>query len=108
MIGGDTHNGNPLLTYTNGAGVLLGDDGDGSFFEVTGQKQVPNHGWGAPATMDDVRIYERVLSTNEIYQIYSGTETGGSSSGGGGGVTNSNNRPSFRVRNARIGRMIRP
>lgn len=86
MIGGDTHNANPLLTYTNGAGVLKGDDGDGSFFEVTGAKQVPNHGWGGFCTMDDVRVYNRVLSTNEMYQIMMKLE--GSGSTGGGGPTN--------------------
>jgi len=110
MIGGDTHNGNPLLTYTNGSGTLLGDDGDGSFFEVTGAKQVPNHGWGAPATMDDVRIYERVLGTNEIDQIYRNNESGGGVSGGGGGSggsTNSSGLQSFRAINARIGRVVR-
>lgn len=105
MIGGDTHNANPLLTYTNGVGTLLGDDGDGSFFEVTGAKQVPNHGWGGFCTMDDVRIYNRVLDTNELNQIMMRLE--GSGSSGGGGSTNSSDRQ-FRVRDARIGRIIRP
>lgn len=108
MIGGDTHNANPLLTYTNGVGTLLGDDGDGSFFEVTGAKQVPNHGWGGFCTIDDVRIYNRILDTNELDQIYRRTETGGGSSAGGGGSTNSSGGRQFRVRDARIGRMIRP
>lgn len=85
QIGGDTHNANPLLTYTNGAGVLKGDDGDGSFFEVTGAKQVPNHGWGGFCTLDDVRVYNRVISTNEMYQIMMKLEGSGSTGGGGGG-----------------------
>lgn len=87
QIGGDTHNANPLLTYLDTNGVLRGDDGNGTFFEVTGAKQVPNHGWAGFATMDDVRIYNRVLTTNEIWMIYSGAEgsTGGGSGGGGGG-----------------------
>lgn len=81
MIGGDTHNGNPLLTYLNTNGVLRGDDGDGTFFEVTGAKQVPNHGWGGFCTIDDVRIYNRVLSTNEWLSIMMETEGTGSGSG---------------------------
>lgn len=85
QIGGDTHNANPLLTYLNTNGVLRGDDGDGSFFEVTGAKQVPNHGWGGFCTIDDVRIYNRVLSTNEWLSIMMETESTG---GGGGGPTN--------------------
>lgn len=107
-VGGDSHNGNPWLVKPDGTG----DDGDGTFFEVTGAKQVPNHGWLGPGSMDDFRIYERVLSTNEIYQIYSGTETGGGSSGGGwsGGGSSTNSQQSlnqFRTINARIGRIIR-
>lgn len=90
MIGGDTHNGNPLLTYTNGSGTLLGDDGDGSFFEVTGAKQVPNHGWGGFCTIDDVRIYNRVLDTNEMYQIMMKLEGSGSTNPGGGSGPSSN------------------
>lgn len=81
-IGVDTHNGKGILTYTNEAGVLLGDDGDGTMYEVTGAKQLPNNGW-MRGRMDDVRIYNRVLSTNEIWQIFTDTETGGGSSGGG-------------------------
>ncbi|MCC7375777.1 MAG: hypothetical protein IT581_14055 [Verrucomicrobiales bacterium] len=92
MIGGDTHNANPLLTYLTTNGVLRGDDGDGTFFEVTGAKQVPNHGWGGFCTMDDFRVYNRVLSTNELDSIMRKTEgsgSGGGGGGGGGGSTNS-------------------
>lgn len=104
MIGGDTHNGNPWLVTPAG----VGDDGDGTFFEVTGVKQIPNHGFLGEAVMDDVRIYERVLTTNELYQIASNTETGGGSSVGGGGSTNNQGQITIRSRVARIGRMIRP
>ena len=86
QIGGDTHNANPLRTYLHTNGVLRGDDGNGTFYEVTGAKQVPNHGWAGFATMDDVRIYNRVLTTNEIWMIYSGAE--GSTGSGGSGPTN--------------------
>jgi len=108
MIGGDTHNGNPWLVTPAG----VGDDGDGTFFEVTGVKQIPNHGFLGEAVMDDVRIYDRVLGTNELYQIASNTETGGGVSGGGGGggggsSTNSNGLQRFRANTARIGRIIR-
>lgn len=106
QIGGDTHNGNPWLVTPAG----VGDDGDGSFYEVTGAKQVPNHGWLGPGDMDDVRIYERVLTTNEIYQIASGTESGGGSvggGGGGGGGSSGGGNISVRTTTARIGRIIR-
>jgi len=86
QIGGDTHNANPLLTYLDTNNVLRGDDGNGTFYEVTGAKQVPNHGWAGFSTMDDVRIYNRVLTTNEIWMIYSGAE--GSAGSGGSGPTN--------------------
>lgn len=108
-IGGDSHNANPLLTYMDTNGVLRGDDGDGSFYEVTGAKQVPNHGWLGEGDMDDLRIYERVLTTNEIYQIITGTETGGgvSGGGGGGGSTNGNGPFSIRANTVRVGRIIK-
>lgn len=98
QIGGDTHNANPLLTYLDTNNVLRGDDGDGSFFEVTGAKQVPNHGWGGFCTIDDVRIYNRVLSTNELYQIMTKTEGSGSSGGGGGGGGGQTNNLPIRPR----------
>lgn len=97
QIGGDTHNASPLLTYLDTNGVLRGDDGNGTFYEVTGAKQVPNHGWAGFCTMDDVRIYNRVLSTNEILMIYQGLEgTSGTVSGGGGGGGGSSPAPGVR------------
>lgn len=67
MIGGDNHNGRVNLTPED-------DSGD----------QYPNHAWFTGGQADH-RIYARTLSSNEIWQIYSGTEAGGGSSGGGGG-----------------------
>lgn len=68
-LGVDTHNGKPWLTTV--AQPSGDDSGD----------QYPNHAWFS-GELADVRIYNRTLTTNEIWQIYSGTETGG---GGGGG-----------------------
>lgn len=107
QIGGDTHNANPLLTYLDTNNVLRGDDGDGSFYEVTGTKQVPNHGWGGFCTIDDVRVYNRVLSTNELYQIMTKTEGSGIGGGGGGGIAGTN-RPSMTVGNLTVGRITGP
>lgn len=55
-LGCDTHNGNPWLTPFD-------DSGD----------QYPNHAW-FNGEMDDVRIYNRVLSASEIQSVYDGTE----------------------------------
>lgn len=89
MVGGDSHNGMPNLTPFD-------DSGD----------QLPNHAQFTGG-LADLRLYNRVLNSNEIWQIYSGTETGGGV-GGGGGSTNDSSGITFRVNNARIGRVVRP
>lgn len=112
-IGVDNHNGKPWLIVPGGSG--LGDDGDGSTFEMDGGKQLPNHGWAGWASMDDLRVYNRVLSGEEILQIYNGDESGGSPGGGGGGggeegggSESSSGKPSIQAVNAIIGRITGP
>jgi hypothetical protein len=104
QVGGDSHNGNPWLVQPDGTG----DDGDGTFYEVTGAKQVPNHGFLGPGYMDDLRIYERILDTNELYQITRGTEAGGggSSGGGGGGVGGASGFHRMDVQRVNAGQVI--
>ncbi|MBC8096236.1 MAG: LamG domain-containing protein [Akkermansiaceae bacterium] len=54
-LGCDTHNGNPALTPLDDVG-----------------EQYPNHAWFA-GEMDDVMIYGRVLSNEEIKAVYRGS-----------------------------------
>lgn len=116
---------NFLSTVTNlvvrknlGLGCLTHGNHDPYLVNGDAYDEWPNNGW-FNGRLADVRIYNRKLSSNEVYQIYSDSEANSPPSGGGGseggGSTNSSSSVTVTVSgslliqgNASVGSIIGP